>query len=126
EQIGIPYTVWTMISLPMPSKPGGWFNNMACSGIITAWYGMNMPNRNIVKMMSAPGNRHFEKTKPFIAPSIDDRAAATTARISDRPIDGASRSKAETHPAAESLDGRSQAVAVDIVAASLILVTTNT
>ncbi len=32
------------------------------SGIITAWYGMNMPKRNSVNTASAPGKRHFDRT----------------------------------------------------------------
>ena len=46
------------------------------SGIITAWYGMNIPNRKKVKTRLAPGKRHFERTKPFSEPRIVEMTVA--------------------------------------------------
>jgi len=48
-------------------KSTDWYS--CVSGIITAWYGMNIPNRNRVKTTSEPGKRHFAKTKPLSEPS---------------------------------------------------------
>ena len=98
----------------------------ACRGIITAWYGMNMPNRNIVKIVSAPGNFHLANTNPFIEPSIDDTAAATTARMTERSRAGARASQAATQPAIVGALGSDQAVAAPYSAADLILVTIST
>ena len=51
--------------------------SMSCSsGIITAWYGMNIPNRISVKTMSAPLKRQRASTKPFIEPRNDEMIAA--------------------------------------------------
>ena len=45
------------------------------SGIITAWYGMNMPNRISVNTRSAPGKRQRDSTKPFAAPMTEEITA---------------------------------------------------
>src|SRR5450756_1169044 len=42
------------------------------SGIITAWYGMNIPKRISVNTRLAPRKRHRESTKPFIEPRNED------------------------------------------------------
>jgi hypothetical protein len=35
-----------------------------------AWYGINIPNKNDVKITVEPLKRHLAKTKPFIDPTI--------------------------------------------------------
>src|SRR3954467_7330298 len=51
------------------------------SGIITAWYGMNSPNRKNVNTKSAPGKRHFASTKPFSEPRRHERIVAGIASL---------------------------------------------
>ena len=40
------------------------------SGIMIAWYGINIPNRNSIKIKFEPRKRHLANTNPFIDPII--------------------------------------------------------
>ena len=56
-------------------------SSSSVSGIIIAWYGMNIPNRKNAKTKSAPGNRHFERTNPFSEPRMQERIVAGIASL---------------------------------------------
>ena len=56
-----------------------------------AWYGINIPNKNKVKIKFEPLNFHFAKTNPFIEPItaeiIDDWITKKRVRPIDSEID---------------------------------------
>src|SRR5665811_753482 len=58
------------------------------SGIITAWYGMNIPNRMSVNTRFAFGKRHRDSTNPFIEPRNEEMIAAGTTICTVRRIAG--------------------------------------
>ena len=75
----MPYTQCVKISVGMPGgRPMVW--TTCRNGIITAWYGMNMPNRISVNTTSAPGNRQRDRTNPLADP-ISDEMSATRAAL---------------------------------------------
>src|SRR5947199_6296096 len=101
----MPYTQCAKISVGMPDgRP------MVCtisrSGIITAWYGMNMPNRISVKTASAPGNRQRDSTNPLAEPISDEISATGMASSKVRRNDGPSAVHALFHDARVHVDGR--------------------
>ena len=110
----MPKIVCTAMSFQIPWNHGSDCSTssiMPVSGIMTAWYGMNIPKRKSVNTVVAPGKRHREKTKPFIEPRIDESTAAQTARMSERTSEGMSRSIAVDQPSKEMRLGRAQASA---------------
>src|SRR4051794_3725841 len=80
------------------------------SGIITAWYGMNMPNRISVKTTLAYGKRQRDSTKPFIEPRNAEMIDAGMTMAKVRPSAGARVSQALAQPAVSHVVGKSQAV----------------
>src|SRR2546423_10018335 len=85
----MPYTQCTNTRVGMP---GG--SPIVCTisrnGIITAWYGMNMPNRISVNTASAPGKRHRDSTNPLADPISDEISATGIASSKVRTNDGPS------------------------------------
>ena len=49
---------------------------MKAQGISASWPGMNTPKSMQTNRISEPRKRHFERTYPFIAPSIVEIAVA--------------------------------------------------
>src|SRR4051794_4161000 len=76
------------------------------SGIITAWYGMNIPNRISVNTMSAPGKRQRDSTKPLAEPIREEITATGMASSKVRTNDGPSAVHALFHEARVQCDGR--------------------
>ena len=66
---------------------------------MTAWYGMNMPNRISVNTTSAPGKRQRDSTKPLAAPSSEEITATGMASSKVRRNDGPSAVHAFAHDA---------------------------
>lgn len=107
-------------------KPRSTLVTSRMSGIITAWYGMNMPNRMSVKTTFAPGKRHLERTKPLALPSIAEMIADGTTSRSERTRPPLSWLHALTQFPVSQCSGRSHVVVGEASAPSLKEVTTRT
>src|SRR5215475_2673008 len=95
-------------------------------GIITAWYGMNIPNRISVNTRSAPGNRQRESTNPLAAPIRDEITATGITSSKVRMNDGPKASQALTQLAVVQWRGRFHCPLTPISAPDLKLVTIST
>src|SRR4051812_14400031 len=96
------------------------------SGIITAWYGMNIPNRISVKTTSAPGKRHRDSTKPLAEPRNDEIRATGMANSKVRRNDGCNAVHALSQDASVHCDGRLHCPLTPISRPDLKLVTIST
>src|SRR5690606_20242344 len=96
------------------------------SGIITAWLGMNIPNRISVNTRSAYGKRHRASTKPFIDPRNEEITAAGTTIWIVRHSAGDSASHAPFQLSSTHTSGRFHARTAAASAGPLKLVTTRT
>ena len=106
---------------------GKWTSSSSSeSGIITAWYGMNIPNRKKAKTKSAPGKRHFESTNPFSEPSTHERIVAGIASLKLFCMLGESCVHAWRHASSVSVWGNDHACAGSISSSVLKLVTSRT
>src|SRR5262245_23720605 len=121
----MPYTTCVKISVGIP---GG--RPMVCTtcrnGIITAWYGMNMPNRISVNTTSAPGNRQRDSTNPLAAPMNDEISATGIASSKVRTNDGWSVAHALVHESSVHTVGRFHWPLTPISRPDLKLVTIST
>src|SRR5438034_11764494 len=96
------------------------------SGIMTAWYGMNIPNRISVNTTSAPGKRHRDSTNPFAEPISDEMRATGIASSNVRMNDGPSAVHALVQDAVVHTDGRLHWPLTPISRPDLKLVTIST
>src|SRR4051794_34355682 len=96
------------------------------SGIITAWYGMNMPNRISVKTTSAPGKRQRESTKPFAAPITEEIRATGMASSNVRMNEGFNEVQAFAQDAVVQCVGRFHWLVTPMSEPALKLVTIST
>src|SRR5690606_8509988 len=99
---------------------------ISTSGIITAWYGMNMPNRISVKTRSAPRKRHRDNTNPFIEPRNAEINDAGMTRPNVRQNESDSVLHARSQPAVSQFSGNDHAVSGEMSAPVLKLVTNST
>src|SRR3954468_3098551 len=100
--------------------------NVVRSGSITAWYGMNIPNRMNANTRFAPGNRQRASTNPFAEPISDEMIAAGTASESERIKYGCNTSHALRHGSSVQVFGNAHCAAAVVSADVLKLVTTTT
>src|SRR3954469_6492512 len=96
------------------------------NGIITAWYGMNMPNRISVNTTSAPGKRHRDSTNPFAAPMIEEIRATGMANSKVRRKAGWSAVHALLQDATVHCDGKFHWLVTPMSEPALKLVTIST
>src|SRR5450756_268987 len=114
-----------MISDGMPL--GTLSPSISCrSGIITAWYGMNIPNRMSVNTRFAFGKRHRDSTNPFIEPRNEEMIAAGTTICTVRRIAGDRVVHAACQLTSVQTCGQAQARAGEASPTPLKLVTTST
>src|SRR3954463_8607901 len=102
--------------------------NVVRSGSITAWYGMNIPNRMNANTRFAPGNRQRASTNPFAEPISDEMIAAGIASDSDRIMYGWSTSQALRQGSSVQVFGRfhCEAAVVSPEVLKLVISTTYT
>src|SRR3954470_4568689 len=99
---------------------------MSRSGIMTAWYGMNMPKRISVNTTSAPGKRHRDSTKPLAAPISDEITATGMASWKVRKKAGLNAVHAFSQDAVVQWSGRFHWLVTPMSLPDLKLVTINT
>ena len=93
---------------------------------MTAWYGMNMPNRISVNTTSAPGKRQRDSTNPLAAPISDEISATGIASWNVRRNDGSSAFQALAQEAKVQCSGRFHWPLTPISLPALKLVTSST
>src|SRR5690349_8463616 len=121
----MPYTQCTKTSVVMP---GGMPSvvTISRSGIMTAWYGMNMPNRISVNTTSAPGKRQRDSTKPLAAPISEEITATGMASWNVRKNESRSDDHALTQDAVVQCSGRFHWLVTPMSPPDLKLVTIST
>src|SRR5262245_57761512 len=101
-------------------------SNRVVSGIIPAWYGMNIPNRKSVKTTSDPGNFHRDSTKPLSEPRTVEITVAGIASLKLLARFGDSCVHASRHASTVQTSGSDQAWLGSVSATPFRLVTTST
>src|SRR5690349_7777739 len=99
---------------------------MSRSGIMTAWYGMNIPNRISVNTTSAPGKRQRDSTKPLAAPISDEMMATGMASWNVRKNESRSDDHALTQDTVVQWSGRFHWLVTPMSPPDLKLVTIRT